>query len=174
MFSFLQPHFSSFNLFQLTTLLGTYEKLRLSILESGLCRMSRQHIHFTTKFDHTNPEASTVLSGFRSNADILIKLNIAKAIADGILFFESQNGVVLSPGVGKKGVIDKFYFEKIYGRKPGGIWFEMDFIPPAAPSVTDADVASVPSVGRKDLAAIASVLPASEINLEIVALEKKV
>ena len=67
--------------------------------------MSRNHIHFAK---HKN-----LSSGIRRNAEVYIYIDIEKAMKDGIKFYESDNGVILSPGVGEKGVIDSKYFSKV-------------------------------------------------------------
>ena len=54
-------------------------------------------------------------SGIRkgySRPDILIYLDIEKAIKDGIEFYVSKNGVILSPG-NQDGIIDVRYFKDV-------------------------------------------------------------
>jgi RNA:NAD 2'-phosphotransferase (TPT1/KptA family) len=38
---------------------------------------------------------------------------LEKALGDGIKFYKSDNGVILSPGVGEKGLIGPEYFLKV-------------------------------------------------------------
>lgn len=71
--------------------------------------MDRLHIHFTK----TLP-SDVDASGIRKSCDVLIFLNIKHAMDDGIQFFLSHNGVILSPG--DNGVIKASYFEKITDR----------------------------------------------------------
>jgi 2'-phosphotransferase len=74
---------------------GTYKDAWTLIQESGgLNRMERNHIHFATGL----PGADGVISGMRSSSQVLLYINLAAAIADGIQFFISQNGVILTPG----------------------------------------------------------------------------
>lgn len=84
-----------------------YEKIR----ESGLKKMNRTHIHFAISDDFV--EGNKQQSGIRSNCQILIYLDMEKALQDGIKFFLSENKVVLSPGVGEEGVILPKYFKKV-------------------------------------------------------------
>ena len=74
---------------------GTYKDAWKLIQESGgLNRMARNHIHFATGL----PGADGVISGMRSSSQVLLYIDLAAAIADGIQFFISQNGVILTPG----------------------------------------------------------------------------
>lgn len=83
---------------------GTYKKNLLLILEQGLKTIGRNHIHFASR-------TKDVVSGMRKNCEIAIYIDMAKAMADGIEFWRSDNGVILTSG--KDGVLDKKYFEKI-------------------------------------------------------------
>lgn len=79
---------------------GTTRKAIDEIKSSGLNKMSRTHIHFASK-----PNA---ISGFRSDSNVLIHVDMASAMADGIEFYISDNQVILSPGP-----IDPKYFKRI-------------------------------------------------------------
>ncbi len=79
---------------------GTTRKAINEIKKSGLNKMSRTHIHFASK-----PDA---ISGFRSNSNVLIHIDMEAAMADGIEFYISDNQVILSPGP-----IDPKYFKRI-------------------------------------------------------------
>ncbi|KAF4321493.1 hypothetical protein BBO99_00007044 [Phytophthora kernoviae] len=85
---------------------GTYLKNWESIWTSGLSRMSRNHIHFAEK-EVTDED---VVSGMRSNCDLLLYIDYPMAMTDGIKFYKSSNNVVLSPGIGDSGAIDQRYF----------------------------------------------------------------
>merc|ERR1711934_895831 len=78
----------------------TWEAIR----DGGLNRMGRQHIHFALG------EKGQVKSGMRGTCDLLIYIDLAAALADGIEFLVSANGVMLSPGV--DGVIAPCYFRR--------------------------------------------------------------
>lgn len=73
---------------------GTYHSAWPLILESGLSRMERNHVHFASGL----PSDFGVVSGMRRSAEVLIYVDAAKAMAAGISFFISSNGVILSPG----------------------------------------------------------------------------
>jgi len=67
----------------------------LLIRESGgLSKMNRNHIHFAPR----PPGHNDVVSGVRGDSDVAVYLNLASAFNAGIAFFESDNGVILSPG----------------------------------------------------------------------------
>ncbi len=84
-----------------------YEKIR----ESGLKKMNRTHIHFAISDDFISGNKQQ--SGIRSNCQVLIYLDMEKALSDGIKFFLSENKVVLTPGVGEEGVILPQYFKNV-------------------------------------------------------------
>lgn len=86
---------------------GTDRKAWELIRTTGLNKMSRQHIHFAI----SEPSDKNVISGARSSSTIFIYVNMEKAMNDGIVFYMSENGVVLSEGI--DGVIDKKYFSKV-------------------------------------------------------------
>ncbi|KAI0987757.1 hypothetical protein GJ496_009696 [Pomphorhynchus laevis] len=89
---------------------GTYKKHLKSIMNSGLHKMKRCHIHFANgivrKADHK------MISGIRSDCDIHIYINLAACITDGIDFYLSKNGVILTEG-NEHGYIETKYFSKI-------------------------------------------------------------
>ncbi|CAI5489397.1 unnamed protein product [Closterium sp. Naga37s-1] len=87
---------------------GTYERHLPSILSSGLSRMNRQHVHLTKGVPSQH---HSVVSGFRSNAEVLVVVDVARAMADGMPFFESDNGVILTSGF--HGYIPPTYFASI-------------------------------------------------------------
>jgi len=77
------------------------------IKEQGLNKMTRNHIHFASG----PPDDPRVISGIRKNTKVLIYIDAAKAMADGIKFYLSSNGVILSEGI--DGIISPHYFSKI-------------------------------------------------------------
>lgn len=98
---------------------GTYYSAWLGILSSGGLRcMGRQHVHFATGpslesvlplhadgTTHTEKgqkdlglNDSPVISGMRRDAQVLIYINLKKALAAGCPFWRSENGVILSEG----------------------------------------------------------------------------
>ena len=72
----------------------TLEALELIRQSGGLSRMGRNHIHFATGL----PGADGVISGMRSSSQVVLHIDLAGAMADGIPFYISQNGVILTPG----------------------------------------------------------------------------
>lgn len=82
---------------------GTYMEHYDSIMKQGLKAMSRKHIHFTSSLDSK--------SGIRYNCDMLIYIDMAKAMQDGIIFYKSKNGVILTEG--KDGILESKYFTAV-------------------------------------------------------------
>ncbi|KAG0512596.1 hypothetical protein BDA96_10G028200 [Sorghum bicolor] len=94
---------------------GTYRKNLDSILQSGLKRMTRLHVHFSSGL----PLDGGVISGIRQNVNILIHLDVSKALKDGMKLYISDNKVILTEGF--DGVVPVKYFERIEtwpGRAP--------------------------------------------------------
>lgn len=71
---------------------GTYKKHLESIKANGLNRMSRSHIHISKGHD--------AISGRRGNTNLLVYVDMKTAMEDGIDFYESENGVILTEGIG--------------------------------------------------------------------------
>lgn len=86
---------------------GTYTNVIDEIKKSGLKIMGRTHIHFASGF----PDNKNVISGARSNTNVFIELDMNMALSDGIDFYLSSNGVILSDGI--NGVIEPKYFKNI-------------------------------------------------------------
>ncbi|KAG7570556.1 Phosphotransferase KptA/Tpt1 [Arabidopsis thaliana x Arabidopsis arenosa] len=86
---------------------GTYRKNLESILASGLKRMNRMHVHFSCGL----PTDGEVISGMRRNVNVIIFLDVKKALEDGIAFYISDNKVILTEGI--DGVVPVDYFQKI-------------------------------------------------------------
>ncbi|KAH8815810.1 KptA family-domain-containing protein [Xylogone sp. PMI_703] len=101
------------------TYFGTYE----SILETGgLKRMDRTHIHFSTGLPED--KESGVISGMRSNAELLIYIDVRKSLEEkALIWWISDNGVVLTEG-NEDGIVEMKYFKKVAGRKAnvGTLW----------------------------------------------------
>lgn len=74
------------------------------ISKNGLNKMKRRHIHFCSK-----PfQSDEIISGMRTTSEVLIHIDLQKAMKDGILFYVSDNQVLLSEGV--DGTIRPEYF----------------------------------------------------------------
>ena len=85
---------------------GTYKKCRAPIERDGLSVMKRNHIHFAVGL----PGEGGVISGMRSSSEVICKVDIAKAMADGIEFFRSENDVILTRGIHNSGILPPTYF----------------------------------------------------------------
>ncbi|EPZ31823.1 Phosphotransferase KptA/Tpt1 domain-containing protein [Rozella allomycis CSF55] len=84
---------------------GTYEKNWESLKQNGLSRMKRQYIHLATG------RFGEAISGVRKSCDLFIYIDISRASEDGIEFFRSPNGVILTQG--KEGILSSKYFLKV-------------------------------------------------------------
>ncbi|KAG8182996.1 hypothetical protein JTE90_027481 [Oedothorax gibbosus] len=91
---------------------GTYFSKLESIKTNGLMRMSRNHIHFVSKFP-----TESVTSGIRQNSEIVIAVDALQAWKDGYKFYVSENEVVLSPGK-EKGAIQAKYITEVWQLNP--------------------------------------------------------
>eukprot|EP00438_Fugacium_kawagutii_P027281 Skav230159 [mRNA] locus=scaffold996:9102:9788:+ [translate_table: standard] len=89
---------------------GTYRRYFDSIKAEGLLlgghrgHAVRNHVHFVP----FNPLDQSGISGMRSDCEIAIWIDLRAALQDGVPFYWSQNGVLLSRGI--NGVIDTKYF----------------------------------------------------------------
>lgn len=92
---------------------GTYSECWELIKTQGLSRMSRNHIHFAPG----EPGEEGVISGMRSSCEILVFINLKKALSDGFRFYRSANNVILCPG-NEQGFLPPQYFEKVVQTKP--------------------------------------------------------
>jgi RNA:NAD 2'-phosphotransferase (TPT1/KptA family) len=73
---------------------GTYNEALQNILRSGsLNRMSRQHIQMAIGL----PDDPEVRSGVRQNIDVVIYIDVRKAISLGLRFYRSANNVICCP-----------------------------------------------------------------------------
>uniref|UniRef100_A0A670ZIU7 2'-phosphotransferase n=1 Tax=Pseudonaja textilis TaxID=8673 RepID=A0A670ZIU7_PSETE len=92
---------------------GTLLRHWPAIRQRGLSRMGRTHIHLAPGL----PGDGDVLSGMRNSSEVAIILDIPKALADGIPFFRSANGVILSPG-NADGLLLPRYFSRALQLRP--------------------------------------------------------
>ncbi|CAI2176646.1 7439_t:CDS:2, partial [Funneliformis geosporum] len=99
---------------------GTYSSKWKSIETQGLSKMNRTHIHLATgKWGDKN-----VKSGMRASCDVHIYINVHEAMKDGIEFYRSSNGVILTKGV--KGILDKKYFLKVVDKNEKFLYGQRD------------------------------------------------
>ena len=85
---------------------GTYDNCLELIMSSGLNKMKRNHIHMAAG------KPGEVRSGFRYDCEVLIHIDVEKAMEAGIEFYKSANGVILSPG-DRRGSIPSAYFSSV-------------------------------------------------------------
>ena len=90
---------------------GTSTKVLDLILQDGLCRMARNHIHMAIGL----PGCDGVISGMRYSCDVVIDINLIKAVkSSDIRFYKSSNDVILSPGEGEKGILPAKYIRSAF------------------------------------------------------------
>ena len=77
--------------------------------------MARNHIHFATGL----PGDDFVVSGMRGSSQVIIEVDLKRALQDGIPFYVSKNGVVLSPGINK--VIEPKYFKNVIDKNKNNL-----------------------------------------------------
>jgi len=92
---------------------GTFLDKWPLIKATGLKTMGRTHIHFAIG----EYGSAQVISGMRKSAEVMIYLDMDKAMKDGIQFFISENKVILSKGL--NGTIDPKYFLHVIDTKTG-------------------------------------------------------
>uniref|UniRef100_A0A4X1VID2 2'-phosphotransferase n=1 Tax=Sus scrofa TaxID=9823 RepID=A0A4X1VID2_PIG len=92
---------------------GTFWRHWPSILLKGLSRQGRTHIHLAPGL----PGDPGVISGMRPNCEVAVFINGPQALADGIPFFRSANGVILTPG-NTDGVLLPKYFKEALQLRP--------------------------------------------------------
>ncbi|TRY90092.1 hypothetical protein DNTS_031589, partial [Danionella cerebrum] len=113
---------------------GSFMKHWASIQNQGLSRMTRTHIHLAPGL----PGEARVISGMRQSCDLAVYVDVKKAMSgstfmaivlmtdpliplgqflDGIRFFWSENGVLLTPG-DEAGILAPRYFSRVLKLKP--------------------------------------------------------
>ncbi|KAI5465743.1 KptA family-domain-containing protein [Mariannaea sp. PMI_226] len=98
---------------------GTYFYFWPKIVESGgLKVMGRNHVHCSTG----TPEEG-VVSGMRKDAELIIELDVEASLHDGVKWWKSDNGVLLTEG-DDQGVLSSRYFKMVTGRQRdvGVLW----------------------------------------------------
>lgn len=69
---------------------GSYQRHLESIRSYGLDRRSRKHVHLS--------KSLYSISGRRHDCDLLVFVDMKSAMNDGMIFYESSIGVVLTEG----------------------------------------------------------------------------
>jgi len=95
---------------------GTYKApWEESICHEGLNRMKRNHIHFAPGLPQSKDR---VISGMRKNCQIYIFIDGEKCAEDGVKFYRSSNGVILTAGSQEdKGTLSTDYFSSVIDAK---------------------------------------------------------
>ncbi|GAQ79224.1 Phosphotransferase1 [Klebsormidium nitens] len=86
---------------------GTYTRYLDAIFREGLKTMKRNHVHFASGL----PKEDGVISGMRTTCEVLIFLDVEKALQDGMKLWVSTNGVILTEGL--DGTVPKQYFKEV-------------------------------------------------------------
>ncbi|KAG7051290.1 Tpt1/KptA family RNA 2'-phosphotransferase [Colletotrichum scovillei] len=97
---------------------GTYFAFWKQIEASGgLKRMGRNHVHFATGLPG---DEKGVVSGMRKDAEVLVYVDVERALREeeGIKWWVSENGVVLTEGDGE-GVVPCRLFKEVVARDEG-------------------------------------------------------
>ncbi|KAE8306322.1 KptA family-domain-containing protein [Aspergillus transmontanensis] len=120
-----------------TVVHGTFHAAWPAILASGGLRsMGRNQVHFATgpsvesvlaqgaqgAKEVTGDHGEKVISGMRRDAQVLIYIDLKKALAAGCPFWRSENGVILSEGMvveGSSGIVPVKFFDVVVERKHG-------------------------------------------------------
>jgi 2'-phosphotransferase len=89
---------------------GTYFKSWIVIKTDGLNKMQRNHVHMAVG----TPEEKDVISGMRSSCELVIYIDVEKAMKGGLIFYTSSNNVILC-----EGPINPKYFSKVIQRSDG-------------------------------------------------------
>lgn len=80
---------------------GTYYSAWDKIRTEGLKKMNRNHIHCAPglpSMKESGHQTQTVISGMRMNSQIYIYIDGQVCYDNGITFYRSENGVLLTPG----------------------------------------------------------------------------
>ena len=110
---------------------GTSWKALQGIIEDGgISRRSRQHVHFAVGL----PGDSGVISGMRQSCRVAIYVDVKKAMQNGVKFYVSDNGVLLSEG-NVDGKVPIEFFTKVFDLKKKKIVeaFRRDSVPKPKP-----------------------------------------
>ncbi|XP_025734019.1 tRNA 2'-phosphotransferase 1 isoform X1 [Callorhinus ursinus] len=95
--------------FPLRLVHGTFWQHWPSILLKGLSCRGRTHIHLAPGL----PGDPGVISGMRPNCEVAVFIDGPRALADGIPFFRSANGVILTPGNADGFLLPKYFKEAL-------------------------------------------------------------
>ena len=97
----------------LTIIHGTNKDAWEVIKQEGLHKMKRNHIHFASGLPDGD---GVVVSGMRKTCQVHIYINGAACALDGIKFYKSDNGVILTAGA-QDGLLPCRYFASVVDAK---------------------------------------------------------
>ncbi|KAI0640747.1 KptA family-domain-containing protein [Trametes meyenii] len=106
-----------------------------SLEDVGLSKMTRNHIHLAQ-----GVPGSGVISGMRNSSQILIYVDVQKALDAGIRFYLSPNGVILTEG-DERGFLIPHFFSRVEtagGRPLTGWGGRRSFIVPTTSPVNES------------------------------------
>ena len=88
--------------------------------------MGRNNIHMAIGL----PKGDGVISGMRNSCQVVVEVNMTKAVHRGLPLYVSQNRVVLTPGEGKEGYLPFEYFRSVYDFKTHDYMYQapLDYI----------------------------------------------
>ena len=95
------------------------------IAREGLKRFQRNHIHFVGR----PPTEGETVAGVRHRVDFCVYVDAGRAIDDGISFWVTRNGVIVSQG-DQHGKIPLRYIVKIVDKDTGRQYFPKEGLPP--------------------------------------------
>jgi 2'-phosphotransferase len=100
---------------------GTFYGAWGAILSGGgMSKMGRNHMHFAAGVPGQD---AGVISGMRADAQILIYIDIRRALDAGLPFWLSDNGVILTEG-DNEGMLSLEFFVKVVDRKRDVVLWE--------------------------------------------------
>jgi 2'-phosphotransferase len=110
---------------------GTYFAFWPAIVAAGgLKRMGRNHVHCSTGVPDQDGEA--VVSGMRRDAELLVYIDVERSMREepGMKWWVSDNGVVLTEGLGEEGLVPARFFREVVGRKGdvGVLWRDGEWV----------------------------------------------
>lgn len=100
---------------------GTFFHFWPQIVEAGgLKPMSRNHVHCSTG----TPEEGGVTSGMRRDAELVIEIDVEASLREGVKWWMSDNGVLLTEGDDEHGLLSSRFFKLATGRSVdvGVLW----------------------------------------------------
>lgn len=99
---------------------GTFIRFFPAILSSGgLSKMGRTHVHFFREEALTG--GNKAVSGMRGDAELVVYVDVRRAMDAGLKFWVSDNGVILSEG-DEKGFVRTDMWSKVTERGGEVIW----------------------------------------------------